>query len=139
MAGIRFENELSSAFRVTRVLVVFDGAIQYSRTDDRDLLGDQHEIPIFDGSIPPGDHTVQLLVSLRGHGFGVFSYLDGYKFELRSTHSFTALPDTKTSLRAIAYERGGVTTPIEERPSIRWVESVTSATPPARPAVPKSP
>jgi hypothetical protein len=125
-ATIKFENELSSAFRVTRVLVVLDGAVQYNKTDQSGALSDQAEIPIFNGSVPPGDHTLQVLVNLQGNGYGVFSYLKGYHFEVRSTHSFTAVEGKTINLDAISYEKGGVTTPLEERPAVRYVEKVTA-------------
>ena len=125
-ASIRFTNELSSAFRVTRVLFVLDGAVQYNKTDQSGALAEQTEIPIFNGSIPPGDHTVQVLLNLQGNGYGVFSYLRGYKFEVRSSHSFTAVEGKTITLQAVAYEKGGVTTPLEERPAIRYVEKVAS-------------
>lgn len=123
---IKFNNELSSAFRVTRVLFVLDGAVQYNKTDQSGALADQTEIPIFNGSIPPGDHTLQVLINLQGNGYGVFSYLRGYKFEVRSSHSFTAVEGKTISLQAVAYEKGGVTTPLEERPAIRYGEKVQS-------------
>jgi len=125
-AAIKFENELSSAFRVTRVLVVLDGAVQYNKTDQSGALSDQAEIPIFNGSVPPGDHTLQVLVNLQGNGYGVFSYLKGYHFEVRSTHSFTAVEGKTIHLDAISYEKGGLTTPLEERPAVRYVEKVTA-------------
>lgn len=125
-AVIRFNNELSSAFRVTRVLVVLDGAVQYNKTDQSGALSEQVEIPIFNGSVPPGDHTLQVLVNLQGNGYGVFSYLRGYRFEVRSSHSFTAVEGKTINLQALAYEKGGVTTPLEERPAVRYVEKVTS-------------
>lgn len=125
-AGIVFKNELSSAFRITRVLVVLDGAVQYNKTDQSGSLSEQPEIPIFNGSIPPGDHTVQVLVNLQGNGYGVFSYLRGYKFEVRSSHSFTAVEGKTVQLQVLAYEKGGVTTPLEERPAIRYAEKVVS-------------
>lgn len=125
-AAIQFKNELSSAFRVTRVLVVLDGAVQYNKTDQSGSLSEQTEIPIFNGSIPPGDHTVQVLVNLQGNGYGVFSYLRGYKFEVRSSHSFTAVEGKTVQLQVLSYEKGGVTTPLEERPAIRYVEKVVA-------------
>jgi hypothetical protein len=140
-AGIKFTNELSSAFRVTRALFVLDGAVQYNKTDQSGALADQAEIPIFSGSIPPGDHTVQVLLNLQGNGYGVFSYLRGYRFEVRSSHSFTSVEGKTINLQAVAYEKGGVTTPLEERPAIRYVEKVVSglvdtSTAPAPVAVP---
>ncbi len=125
-AVVRFKNDLSDAFRVTRALFVLDGAVQYNKTDQSGALGDQDEIPIFNGSIPPGDHTLQVLISLQGNGYGVFSYLRGYKFEVRSSHSFSAVEGKTITLDATAYEKGSVTTPLEERPAIRYVEKIAS-------------
>ena len=119
-AEISFQNDMSSAFRLTRALFVLDGAVQYNKSDDTGALGEQSTIPIFQGSIPPGDHTVQVLLQFQGNGYGVFSYLRGYKFEVRSTQSFTASEGKTTNMQIIAYEKGGVTTPLEERPSVRY-------------------
>jgi hypothetical protein len=38
-------------------------------------------------------------VNLQGNGYGVFSYLRGYKFEVRSSHSFTAVEGKTVSSR----------------------------------------
>lgn len=123
---IIFHNEMSSAFRLTKALVVIDGAVQYNRADDTGALADQKEIPIFNGSIQPGDHTVQVVLNFQGNGFGVFTYLRGYKFEVKSAHSFTAVEGKTISLTATALEKGGVTTPLEQRPTIEWQEKVNA-------------
>ncbi|HVW29018.1 MAG TPA: hypothetical protein VHC69_26820 [Polyangiaceae bacterium] len=125
-AEIRFQNDMSSAFRLTRALFVLDGAVQYNKADDTGALASQTEIPIFSGSIAPGDHTLQVLVQLRGHGYGVFSYLRGYKFEVKSSHAFTVTEGKAIDLQAIAWEKGGVTTPLEQRPAVRYVEKLRS-------------
>ena len=123
-AEIRFKNEMSSAFRVVRALFVLDGAVQYNKQDNTGALSSQKEIPIFKGSIPPGDHTLQVLIQLRGHGYGVFSYLRGYQFEVKSSHSFTVTEGKTVNLEAIAWEKGGVTTALEQRPAIRYSKKV---------------
>lgn len=125
-ADIQFQNEMSSAFKLTKALFVLDGAIQYNKADDTGALADQHDIPIFNGSIPPGDHTMQVLLQLQGNGYGVFSYLRGYHFEVKSSHSFTAVEGKTLTLQVIAYEKGGVTTALEERPAVRYAEKITS-------------
>jgi len=122
---IMFQNDMSAAFRLVRALFVLDGAVQYNKSDDSGALAEQKEIPIFSGSIPPGDHTAQTLLQFQGSGYGVFSYLKGYKFEVRSSHSFTAVEGKTLALQIIAYEKGGVTTPLEERPAVRYNEKVT--------------
>ncbi len=121
---VAFQNEMSSAFRLTKALFVIDGTVQYNRADDTGALADQKEIPVFSGSIPPGDHTVQVLLNFQGNGYGVFTYLRGYKFEVKSSHSFTAVEGKTLTLTATALEKGGVTTPLEQRPAIEWHEKV---------------
>jgi hypothetical protein len=125
-AEISFKTDLSDAFRLTRVLVVLDGAVLYNKTDETGGLSDLGRIPVFSGSMPPGDHTVQVKIELRGHGYGVFSYLRGYTFKVEDTHSFTATEGKTVELTIYAYEKGGVTTPLEQRPNLRFVERVTA-------------
>ena len=60
----------------------------------------------------------------RGHGYGIFSYLKGYRFKVRSSYSFSAPESKAVSLRVVAYEKGGPTAPLEERPAIRYQEQV---------------
>src|SRR5258706_5421610 len=132
---IMFQNDMSAAFRLVRALFVLDGAVQYNKSDDSGALAEQKEIPIFSGSIPPGDHTVQILLQFQGSGYGVFSYLKGYHFEARSSHSFTAVEGKTLALQIISYEKVGVTTPLEELPAVRFNEKVSAGV--ARPGGPK--
>jgi hypothetical protein len=122
--SIRFQNDMSGAFRLTRALFVLDGAVQYNKQDDTGALAGQKEIPIFKGSITPGDHTLQVLLRLRGHGYGVFSYLRGYQFEVKQTHSFSVTEGKEVELDVVAWEKGGVTTPLEQRPAVRYLEKL---------------
>ena len=124
-AQIQFLNQLSEAFRVTQAMFVLDGAVQYNQRDTSGKLAAQKEIPVFSGLIPPGDHTLQVLVKLQGHGYGVFSYLRGYKFEVKSTHAFRTTGGKTMSLNVEAYEKGGVTTALEQRPALRFIEKET--------------
>lgn len=145
-AEINFHNDLSSAFRLTGAVFVLDGAVQYNKSDESDdsPLASQKDIPVFSGSIPPGDHTLQVVVKLRGNGYGVFSYLRGYHFNVPSTHSFTITEGKTLKLDVIAWEKGDVTTDLTNRPAIRWTENVRAgiasdapaAGAPAAPAAP---
>ena len=125
-AEITFKNDLSSAFRMTGATFVLDGAVQYNKTDESEnsALASQKEIAVFSGSIPPGDHTLQIVLRLRGHGYGVFSYLRGYKFQVPSSHTFTITEGKTLKLDVVAWEKGDVTTALEQRPSIRYVENL---------------
>ncbi len=123
-AEVTFHNEMSSAYRLIRALFVLDGAVQYNRQDDSGALADQKDIPIYSGSISPGDHSMQAKLTFQGNGFGVFTYLRGYKFDIQSSHSFTAVEGKTLALTATAFEKGGVTTPLNERPAMEWKEKV---------------
>ncbi len=121
---VEFKNEMSSAFQLTKALFVIDGQVQYNRADDGGALADQKEIPIYSGSVPPGDHTIQVALTFQGNGYGVFSYLRGYKFEVKSSHAFTAVEGKTITITATSFEKGGVTTPLEQRPTIEWQEKL---------------
>jgi hypothetical protein len=142
-AEIHFDNEMSSAYQLIQALFVMDGQVQYNRQDDSGALADQKDIPIYSGSVPPGDHTMQIALTFQGNGYGVFSYLKGYKFQVKSSHAFTAVEGKAMSVTATAFEKGGVTTPLEQRPTVEWQEKIqplgpasgqTGAPPAAAPA-----
>jgi hypothetical protein len=73
------------------------------------------------GSILPGEHRLDVTVELEGYGYGVFSYLTGYDFTLRSRTTFAAPESGTVNLDVIGHERGGVTTPLPERPAVHYV------------------
>ena len=128
-AEVTFKDEMSSAFLLTHALFVIDNQVQYNKQDDTGALADQKEIPIYTGSVPPGDHTIQVALTFQGNGYGVFSYLRGYKFEVKSSHAFTAVEGKILEVAATAFEKGGVTTPLEQRPTIEWHETLKPLVP----------
>lgn len=121
-AEVVFENEMSTAFRLKRIVALYDGSPLATKTDEKDNIGDMKEIPLYNELVQPGDHTLQVLIEYQGNGYGIFSYLKGYKFEVRSSRSFTAIEGKTIQLRVIGYEQGGPTTPIEEKPAVRFTE-----------------
>jgi hypothetical protein len=127
-AEVVFKDEMSSAFLLVRALFVIDNQVQYNKQDDSGALADQKEIPIYTGSVPPGDHTIQVSLTFQGNGYGVFSYLRGYKFEEKSSHAFTAVEGKALTVTATAYEKGDVTTPLENRPQVGWHETLKPIT-----------
>jgi hypothetical protein len=123
-ADVVFKNQMSNAFRIRRILVVLDGAVQYKKQDDTDELSNQKEIPVFTGPIPPGDHTLQIVVGMQGHGYGVFSYLKAFKPEVKHTRSFTVEEGKAIRIEITAWEKGSATTPLEQRPALRLTEKI---------------
>jgi hypothetical protein len=87
----------------------------------RGPLGDQTEFEVYNGSIVPGDHNITVNLEYRGNGYGIFSYLKGYRFRVRSSYTFNA-PEGRGDDPRGRYEKGGPTAPLEERPAVRYTE-----------------
>ncbi len=71
----------------------------------------------------PGGHSIRLMLTCTGWGEGVFSYLRGYRFEVRSSHIFGVAPGSLHQVTVIPYEKGDATTPLEERPAVTYGEA----------------
>jgi hypothetical protein len=53
---------------------------------------------------------------------------------VKSSHSFTALEGKQLSVTATSYEKGGPTTPLEQRPTVEWHEKIQALSASAAPA-----
>lgn len=121
-AVIVHENRMSSSYRLVKAVYALDGARIFSKADEEGSLGERRDLEIYDGSIVPGEHTLTVNLEYRGNGYGIFSYLKGYRFRVRSNYSFTAPEGKAVTIRVVGYEKGGPTAPLEERPAIRYME-----------------
>ena len=100
-----FHDEMSSSFALDARSVTLDGA------------------PITEGAfqfVAPGHHVVVANATFHFVAMCIYCYVRAYKFELRSRRDID-VGSANITLHAIAYEKGGVTTPIEERPAMRWI------------------
>jgi hypothetical protein len=124
MAGSRVvlvhRNVMGSQFRLAEIKYSLDGAQVFARSESAGSIDEKDEIVIFDGNIVPGPHTVNIELTYKGRGFGVFSYLNGYTFESRSSHTFTAPENGALRLVSIGYEQGNLTTEMRDRPAVDW-------------------
>jgi hypothetical protein len=115
-------NLMGSQYQLNKVAVILDGAQIYARTDDSGTLDQEDELTVLDGNIVPGPHTITVELTYQGRCFGVFSYLNGYTFESRSSHNFTAPENGAVRLVSSGYEKGNLTTEMKDRPSVEWQE-----------------
>jgi len=126
-AIIKHKNEMGSSFRLVKLLYAVDGAKIYTKSDDSGALDEKREFEIFNGSIVPGNHTISVQAVFRGHGYGIFSYLRGYKFTVRSSHTITAAEGRQNVITVKAYEKGNITTELKDRPAIKFEVNLYSA------------
>ncbi|MCU0676589.1 MAG: hypothetical protein MUE69_27825, partial [Myxococcota bacterium] len=80
-AIIVHENRMSSSYKLVKAVYALDGAPIFNRADEEgDSLSEREEFQVYNGSIVPGEHTLTVNLEYRGHGYGIFSYLKGYRF-----------------------------------------------------------
>ncbi len=126
-AIIRHKNEMGSSFRLVTAAYALDGVQIYSKTDDSGRLADSQEFDIYNGAIQPGSHTLSVSLVYQGNGFGVFSYLKGYKFKVKSSHTFVAGESKTTSITVVGYEKGNITTQLSDKPAVDFRVNVIAA------------
>lgn len=119
-ARIMHVNDVGSAFNLTRLDYSLDGSPLFSKAATDGSLDNQREIELFNGSIVPGNHNLSVMMHFQGSGYGVFSYLRAYKFRIPSSFAFTAEEGRMTTVKVVAYEKGGFTTDVTERLAVRY-------------------
>ncbi|HEV8320999.1 MAG TPA: dihydrolipoamide acetyltransferase [Myxococcota bacterium] len=124
-ATIIHRNEMGAAFKLEKLSYAIDGSVVYSKGDAGEIAK-RDEIEIWTGNVTPGNHQVSVEMVYRGHGFGVFSYLNKYTFKVKSSYTFHAEEGKFTRVKVVGYEKEGWTLPIEEKPTVRYDVEVLS-------------
>jgi len=127
-------NEMGSTFYLESVSYSLDGAPVYAKVDQDGDLEKREEFEVFNGRIVPGNHQISVQFVYRGHGYGVFSYLEGYKFKVQSAYTFNAEPGKALTVKVVGFEKGGITTELKDRPAVRYDVDVQREEPGARAA-----
>jgi hypothetical protein len=113
-------NEMGSSFYLESVAYVLDGAPIYTKVDVDGDLEKREQFEIFNGRIVPGNHQIAVQLVYRGHGYGLFSYLEGYKFRVQSSYTFNAEAGKVNTIKVVGFERGGITAELKDRPAVRY-------------------
>ena len=130
------ENAFSANLIVTRVFIGLDGSKLLDRAEPAGTRGPLATMPafrVFLGPLAPGEHTLKVVVRMQGDGTGPTAYMQGYRFEVRSSHAFTLASTGGIEIRTVLYEKTPLSPKLEERPAVRYV--VTTRRPITDPAV----
>jgi len=125
-AIIRHKNEMGTSYSLIKAVYALDGVQIYSKADDTGRLAEMKEFDVYNGAIQPGSHTLSVVMFYQGNGFGVFSYLKGYKMTVRSSHTFVAGEAKATAITVVGYEKGNMTTNLEDRPAVDFRVNVVA-------------
>jgi hypothetical protein len=113
-------NEMGSSFYLESVTYALDGAPIYTKVDVDGDLEKREEFEIFNGRVVPGNHQITVQMVYRGHGYGLFSYLEGYRFKVQSSYTFDAEPGKVAVIKVVGFEKGGLTAELKDRPAVRY-------------------
>ncbi len=123
-ARIVHQNKMGNSYRLLQLVYALDGSQIFTRNDPSGKLHEEKSFDVLTGPIAPGSHTLSVMAIYRGNGYGPIKYLNKYKFTVRSSHTFTATEGKGTSIEVVAFEKGGISTPLEKRPAIDFKVSV---------------
>jgi hypothetical protein len=126
------KNEMGNSFVLESVAYALDGAPIFTKVNQDGDLDKLEEFEIFNGRIVPGQHQIAVRLVYRGNGYGVFSYLEGYKFRVQSSYTFNAEATKVTTVRVVGFEKGGITADLKDRPAVRYDIEVSRDTGPAK-------
>jgi hypothetical protein len=119
-AVIVHKNELGSAFELERARYVLDGGILLEKADANGNLAGAEALVLFDGRIEPGEHLLEVELVCRGGSFGVFSYIQSYRFRVTSRYVMRVREGRTNRLEVVAYQRPDITLEAPERLSVRY-------------------
>ena len=113
------DNDLSGSYRVEEVVYYLDdNKIYYGDSQSAEARGSK-AFNVYDGNVIPGHHVLAVEYVLKGDS-GFFTYLEAFRFRIRSTYTFFAPRGRITVVRANLYERGGALSDFRDRPHVKF-------------------
>ncbi len=122
-------NKMGGSFKLLSVQYALDTAPIFKKVDVNGDLDGIEEREIDSRNIVPGNHNIAVQMVFQGAGYGFFSYVKGYKFKVTSSYTFNAEEGKIVTIKVVSFERGGITTKLQERPAIRYDIELEKLTP----------
>lgn len=115
-------DKMSPSYTTESIQYFLDGKNVYAKLDPTGGLDDLKEFQVLERAVPPGTHSLQVNVALRGNGFGVFSYLNTYTFKVQSSYTFNVEDGRMSVVRVVLDEKGGIARRFVDRPNVSYEE-----------------
>lgn len=125
-AVVTQKTQMGRLFAPLRITYQLDGREVFSKGEGKTPLAlspsQSAELPVWDGGLPPGDHTLSVSVVYRGNGTPAFSYFNQYTYTASAAQRFRASDGGTTRIRVVCREKGNpALTDVAERPLIEFV------------------
>ena len=117
-ATVSFRNDVGKKLRLIDARFTMDGAqLPVALTSAE--AGKSYVIA--SGAMKPGPHVVTARLTYQGDN-GVFSYMKGYKLNVRSNQVLTTPANRTVSFTVVGAENQGINVPLERRVTVRVEE-----------------
>lgn len=126
---ILYLNELGDAFQIERASFVLDGAALLDKEDANGSLSDLESLILYDGKMNPGQHVLEVELVCKAGGFGVFSYVDAYRFKVTSRYVLETREGRTNRLAVVAHQNPDITLEAPKRLGIRYDFEVLEGAP----------
>lgn len=125
-AVVTQKTQMGRLFAPLRITYQLDGREVFSKGDDKTPLAlspaQNAELAVWDGGLPPGDHTLAVSVVYRGNGTPALSYFNRYTYTASAAQRFRASDGGTTRIRVVCREKGNpALTDLADRPLIEFV------------------
>jgi hypothetical protein len=118
-AVIVHKNKLGPRFKLKRAMYSLDGSRVFNESREGGGLKKSNEIKVFDSSVTAGNHNISILLEYEGGPVGIFSYMKGYQFKVRSSCPFDAQEGKATMIEIQAVRGGGAFKDMKDKADIR--------------------
>ena len=113
-ASLHFTNALGKTFELLAASIVMDGKTLPAAI----RLQPEADSVVFAGRVAPGEHVVDTQLTCRGRRRGPFTYLDEYKWEVKSKEVLTVPPDRAVVFTISAVRNKGANIPWDKQVGI---------------------
>jgi hypothetical protein len=128
--NLHFRNDAGSRFELMEARFSLDG-------QDLPLVFTHAEpgqdLVVVAEPLAPGRHVVSTQLLYRIKGRKIFTYMNSYRFSVRSEEVLTALPDRSATFTIVGAEKKGINTPIDKTLKVN-VETTVAPPEPAQAA-----
>lgn len=127
-AVILHRNRLGSAYRIRELRYVLDGKTVYESTENEE--GSRVKtVPLYAGFMEEGAHLIEVQAVLEFGSFGIFSYVENYKFRVDSRYVLQVREGRVNRLEVVFLQKPDISLPAEERLAVRYDLSLEAGLP----------
>jgi hypothetical protein len=117
---LRWVHLTDGGFAARNLTMSIDGGQVYTSRDEPTL--ERELVELVDVEVEPGPHRLSSVALVSGRGRGLFAYLQDYRKELQQQQAFELAPGAVSCWSMVLSYRGGLTVPVEERPTAVLIE-----------------